>query len=70
VGEESTDVVCGGTHLGLSGWLALSDDPEGIALAIFAALHGGLLLSQTMHSIRPLQAALDGALTAVRAAAS
>jgi AcrR family transcriptional regulator len=53
-----------------AGLLSSDADPEGIALAIFAALHGGLLLSQTMHSIRPLQAALDGALTALRAAAS
>jgi AcrR family transcriptional regulator len=53
-----------------AGLLRSDADPEGIALAIFAALHGGLLLSQTMHSIRPLQAALDGALTALRAAAS
>jgi AcrR family transcriptional regulator len=53
-----------------AGLLRSDTDPEGIALAIFAALHGGLLLSQTMHSIRPLQAALDGALTALRAAAS
>src|SRR5216684_1202306 len=53
-----------------AGLLRSDADPEGIGLAIFAALHGGLLLSQTMHSVRPLQAALDGALTALRAAAS
>jgi AcrR family transcriptional regulator len=44
-------------------------DPETIALAIFAALQGGLLLTQTMQSIRPLEAALDGAMAALRSAA-
>ena len=36
----------------------------------FAALHGGLLLTQTRQSIRPLEAALDGALTNLRAHAA
>jgi AcrR family transcriptional regulator len=45
-------------------------DPEKLALSVFAALQGGLLLTQTMQSLAPLDAALDGALTALRAAAA
>jgi AcrR family transcriptional regulator len=45
-------------------------DPEKLALSTFAALHGGLLLTQMMESIEPLEAALDGALTALRATAT
>jgi AcrR family transcriptional regulator len=41
-------------------------DPEALSLAVFAALHGGLLLTQTMESLEPLRAALDGALAALR----
>jgi AcrR family transcriptional regulator len=50
----------------------LRDDanPHTLALSTFAALHGGLLLTQMMQSIEPLQAALDGALAALRAAAT
>jgi AcrR family transcriptional regulator len=52
-----------------TGLLRANVDPERVALSIFAALQGGLLLSQTLHSSTPLSAALDGALTALRAAA-
>jgi AcrR family transcriptional regulator len=52
-----------------SGLLRPDADPEAIALAIFAALQGGLLLTQTMRSLKPLEAALDGALDVLRAAA-
>jgi AcrR family transcriptional regulator len=45
-------------------------DPEKLALSVFAALQGGLLLTQTMQSLAPLEAALDGALAALRAAAA
>jgi AcrR family transcriptional regulator len=45
-------------------------DPKTLALATFAALHGGLLLTQMMESIEPLQAALDSALAALHAAAA
>ena len=41
---------------------------EKLALSIFAALQGGLLLTQTMQSLEPLDAALEGALTTLRAA--
>ena len=53
-----------------AGILRPDADPEKLALSIFAALQGGLLLTQTMQSIEPLEAALDGALTALRAAAA
>jgi AcrR family transcriptional regulator len=53
-----------------AGLLRADADPDQLALAIFAALHGGLLLTQTMQSIAPLRAALDGALTALRASAA
>jgi AcrR family transcriptional regulator len=43
-------------------------DPEKLALSTFAALQGGLLLTQTMQSLTPLEAALDGALTNLHAA--
>jgi AcrR family transcriptional regulator len=51
-----------------AGILRPEADPEKLALSIFAALQGGLLLTQTMHSLEPLDAALDGALTTLRAA--
>jgi AcrR family transcriptional regulator len=49
------------------GELRTEADPERLALSIFASLHGGLLLTQTMRSLAPLEAALDGALTTLRA---
>jgi AcrR family transcriptional regulator len=42
-------------------------EPEKLALSTFAALQGGLLLTQTMQSLKPLEAALDGALTTLHA---
>ena len=53
-----------------AGALREDTDPEQLALAIFAALHGGLLLTQTMHSIEPLRAALDGGLAALQSHAA
>jgi AcrR family transcriptional regulator len=53
-----------------AGLLRADTDPDTLALAVFAALHGGLLLTQTMRSLKPLEAALDGALTTLRAAAA
>jgi AcrR family transcriptional regulator len=52
------------------GLLREDTDARELALGMFAALHGGLLLTQTMQSIEPLAAALDGALTALRSAAT
>ena len=53
-----------------AGLLRSDADPEKLALCIFVALQGGLLLTQTMQSLKPLEAALDGALTTLHAAAS
>jgi AcrR family transcriptional regulator len=53
-----------------AGLLRADADPDTLALSVFAALHGGLLLTQTMRSLKPLEAALDGALTTLRAAAA
>ncbi|HEX3872680.1 MAG TPA: helix-turn-helix domain-containing protein [Solirubrobacteraceae bacterium] len=50
-----------------AGLLRPDADPETLSLGTFAALQGGLLLTQTMESIKPLEAALDGALAALRA---
>jgi AcrR family transcriptional regulator len=55
------------TRMRDTGLLRPEADPATLGLGIFAALHGGLLLTQTMQSIRPLEAALRGALTALRA---
>ncbi len=50
------------------GLLTEECDPRTMSLAIFAAVQGGLLLTQTTHSIEPLVAAVDGAMMALRAA--
>ncbi|UJR81978.1 TetR/AcrR family transcriptional regulator [Sandaracinus amylolyticus] len=44
--------------------------PTRLALATFASLQGGLLLTHAAESIAPLEAALDGALVALRAHAA
>ena len=66
IGTDDEDVA-GGTRVprALLSGLAVSVG----FLAVFAALHGGLLLMHTMHSTAPLEAALDGALAALRAGA-
>ena len=46
-----------------TGILRSDADPKKLALSTFAALQGGLLLTQTMQSLKPLEAALEGALT-------
>jgi len=53
-----------------SGQLQPHANPRTLALFTFAALQGGLLLTQVMESIEPLEAALEGALTALRDAAT
>jgi AcrR family transcriptional regulator len=52
-----------------SGLLPKDASPRYLSTAILAALQGGLLLTQTYRSIEPLEAALDTALTALRAIA-
>jgi hypothetical protein len=44
----------------------LRGDANTHSLALLATLHGGLLLTQTMQSLAPLEAALDSALVALR----
>lgn len=53
-----------------AGLLRADADPERLALSTFASMQGGLLMTQTMRSIEPLEAALDGALAALRASAA
>jgi hypothetical protein len=40
----------------------LPGDPETHSLALFASLQGGVLLTQTMQTLAPLEAALDASL--------
>jgi AcrR family transcriptional regulator len=54
------------TRMRAAGRLRVDADPEKLALAILASLQGGLLLTQTTQSARPLEAALDVVLTALR----
>jgi AcrR family transcriptional regulator len=66
---------CGYIQAGLrrmhaAGLLRDDVNPDRLALSTFAALHGGLLLTQMTESIEPLEAALDGAVAALRAAAT
>jgi AcrR family transcriptional regulator len=51
-----------------TGLLRPDVDTERLALSTFAALQGGLLLTQTMRSLEPLDAALEGALVTLHAA--
>jgi AcrR family transcriptional regulator len=60
----------GVARLVASGELPAGADPRALSLAVFAALQGGLLLVHTTESIEPLEAALDGALAILRAAAA
>jgi AcrR family transcriptional regulator len=59
----------GVTRLRDAGGLSPDADPRALSLAVFAALQGGLLLIATAESIEPLEAALDGALAMLEAAA-
>jgi AcrR family transcriptional regulator len=52
-----------------AGRLRADANPSELALATFAALHGGLALMPMTESVEPLRAALDGALVALRASA-
>lgn len=47
------------------GLIRLDVDPERLAMMIFTAMQGGLLVMQAKDSIEPLEAALDGALAAL-----
>jgi AcrR family transcriptional regulator len=65
------DHWCGYLAAGLQrmqagGLLRADANPQRLATSTFAALQGGLLLTQTKRSIEPLEAALDGALAAMK----
>ena len=49
------------------GDLAATADPDDLALAMLAALQGGLLLAQVLRDTRPLEVALDAMLDRVEA---
>jgi AcrR family transcriptional regulator len=51
-----------------NGHIGAGADPDRLALMVFTALQGGLLVMQAKNSIVPLEAALDGALLALRSA--
>jgi AcrR family transcriptional regulator len=53
-----------------AGTLRAFASPDSLSLATFASLHGGLVLTQTMQSIRPLETALEGSLELLHAAAA
>jgi AcrR family transcriptional regulator len=53
-----------------NGLLHSGADPDRLALAVFAALQGGLLVMQSKDDIEPLAAALDGALIMLRSFAA
>jgi hypothetical protein len=67
--EWRSYLEAGLTRMRASGLLPADASPRSLSTAILAALQGGLLLDQTSHSIEPLEAALDTALTALRAIA-
>jgi AcrR family transcriptional regulator len=58
------------TRMKTAGRLPADTDTRTLALSIFAALHGGLVLSAMMESIEPLHAALDGALVTLHVSAA
>jgi len=58
------------TRMRKAGLLQADADPATFALSIFASLQGGLLLTQTTQSLKPLEAALNGAMTALRTTAA
>jgi AcrR family transcriptional regulator len=49
------------------GFIPKKSHPRTLSLGVFASLQGGLLLTQSMQSIEPLEAALDGALAGLHA---
>jgi AcrR family transcriptional regulator len=65
------DLLADGVDRMRTAGLVRSDtDPSEMALGMFAALQGGLLLMQTMELIHPLEVALDSALITLRSAAA
>jgi hypothetical protein len=48
------------------GDLPAQPDPDDLALATLAALHGGMLLTQLQRDTRPLEVALDAMLDRIQ----
>jgi TetR/AcrR family transcriptional regulator, transcriptional repressor for nem operon len=46
-------------NLHAAGHLAAGTDPDELAVTLFAAIQGGLLLAQVQHDTRPLETAVD-----------
>jgi AcrR family transcriptional regulator len=67
--EWRSHLEAGLTRMRVSGLLPQDASPGTLSIAILAALQGGLLFTKTSHSIEPLEAALDTALTALHAVA-
>lgn len=63
-------LLAGIARMKSTGLLREDVDPKTLSLSVFSSLQGGLLLMQTMQSIEPLEAALEGALTTLHAAAA
>jgi AcrR family transcriptional regulator len=53
-----------------AGRLAADADPDGLALALLAALQGGLMLTQVTRETRALEVALDAMLSLIEARAA
>ena len=70
IGNDPGYLQVGLERMRSAGILRPDADPEKLALSTFTALQGGLLLTQTMQSLEPLDAAFDGALAALRAVAA
>ncbi|QYF73214.1 TetR/AcrR family transcriptional regulator [Cryobacterium sp. PAMC25264] len=62
-------LAVGVTKMQAAGQIDREVDPQRIAVVILAAIQGGLVLSQPMHSAWPLEAALDSALEPLHQAA-
>ncbi len=65
--EWESYLVAGFTAMSDRGELAPTADPVELATAVMSALQGGLLLTQTTRSTRPLELALDMAIDHVAA---
>jgi hypothetical protein len=65
VGDHTPDGaagVDGGEHGAVRGELRSGVEPADLATAVMTAVQGGLLLTDTTHSTRPLELGLDMAL--------
>ena len=65
-----TQLAAGLGRLQESGELAAEADPDDLSWGLLAAIQGGLLLAQATQRARPLELALDQALTAIEAYAA